>query len=161
MDGLLVKINDDFVNYLTRNGFEVKTIKLRFLSRDNTKRSHMFRGYKDLESFKSAFSSILNSSSYLCSSGSFPVIENIEIVNKNLKFSNNYRWYNIGESRKLVKTLQYDLNRTDFITESVSRYETYMNSSIDQYIKDINAGISARLDTYMDPCYVDAGYVAP
>ena len=161
MDGLLVKINDYFVNYLGRNGLEVKNLKIRLVSRDSSMRSQNFKGYKDLTSYKSSYSSILNSGSYLCSAGPFPVIENIELINNNIKFTNSYRWYNIGESRRLVKTVQYDSNRTENIADNISRYESLMTSSIDQYIKDVNAAISARLNTYMDPCYVDAGYVSP
>jgi hypothetical protein len=36
-----------------------------------------------------------------------------------------------------------------------------MLKSIDEYTTNINNGIKVRLNSYVDPCYVDAGYVSP
>ena len=36
-----------------------------------------------------------------------------------------------------------------------------MNDLFDQYVKNINTAIETRLNSYVDPCYVDSGYVSP
>ena len=36
-----------------------------------------------------------------------------------------------------------------------------MYSLFDTYTKNVNVAIQTRLNSYMDPCYVDAGYVSP
>jgi hypothetical protein len=103
----------------------------------------------------------MNSPNPLCSAGEFPVIENIEIRNENLYFKNEYRWYNITQSRTLVESIAYDSYRKEFQDNEVIRYKNLMNDIFDQYVKDINSAIETRLNSYVDPCYVDAGYVSP
>ncbi len=161
MDGLLIKINDDFLKNLENRGLSIKSLKIRFLIRDLPKKGNRYRPFKNISSYRDFFSSILNASNYLCSAGDFPVIENLEIVNNNLGFTSAYNWYNITENRFFVKKIQYDSFRKDFYESEVLRYESLMNSLIDRYIKDINKAIDVRLNSYVDPCYVDAGYVAP
>ena len=161
MDGLILKINDDFLKTLEKRGLKVKTLKVRFLIRDVGRKGNRYVGYRSLAEYTSKTSHILNSSNYLCSAGDFPIIENIELVNQNLSFGNDYRWYNITESRKLVKRLDYDSYRADFYNEEIVRYENLMNELIDQYTRDIQTAIDVRLNSYVDPCYVDAGYVSP
>ena len=41
------------------------------------------------------------------------------------------------------------------------RYKQLMNDIFDQYVKDVNSSIEIRLNSFVDPCYVDAGYVSP
>jgi hypothetical protein len=161
VDGLLIKINDDFLKNLENRGLSIKSLKVRFLIRDLPRRGNRYRPFKTISDYRGFFNPILSASNYLCSAGDFPVIENIEVINNNLGFSNAYNWYNITENRFFVKKIQYDSFRKDFYESEVLRYEFLMNSLIDRYIKDVNTAIDIRLNSYVDPCYVDAGYVAP
>ncbi len=72
-----------------------------------------------------------------------------------------YYWRNITEKRLLTKGVLYDTARNNFYDKEVQRYVDLMNSKFDQYTTNIGNSISIRLNSYMDPCYVDAGYVSP
>lgn len=165
MDGLLIKINDDFIKTLNSRGLDIGYIRVKFLIRDtvteSSRKGYRFKTFNDLSSFNSFFGPILTVRNYLCSAGDFPIIENIELINRNLSFENSYKWYNISENRSFVKKIKYDSFRNDiYISESL-KYESLMNSLLDQYLKNISNSIDIRLNSYMDPCYVDAGYVSP
>ncbi len=165
VDGLLIKINDDFIKNLYQRGLSVSYIRVRFLIRDFqdsiTRKGYRFMTFNTLESFNSYFSSILNSKNYLCSAGDFPVLENIEINNNNVSFLNSYKWYNVTEDRKFVRKIKYDSFRNEKYIAEAEKYENLLNVLFDRYITDINRSIDIRLNSYMDPCYVDAGYVSP
>ncbi len=161
MDGLLLRITYDFLNLLERKGLTSTSIRVKFLSRDSKLRGNRYKSYKDLKTFADDNREILFSRRFLCSAGEFPVIENVVLTNQNLNFKNNFRWYNITQSRKLIKEVQYDSNRKDIYEREVQRYLDLMNQSIDEYIKNLSSSIKIRLDSYVDPCYVDAGYVSP
>ena len=157
MDGLIIKINDDFLQSLEKRGLQVKSLKIRFLIRDIGRKGHRFIPYKSLSAYNSAVSSVLNSHNYLCSAGDFPVIENLELSNQNLQFVNDYQWYNITDKKILVKKLEYDSFRQSFYEAEIVRYEQLMYKLIAQYNTDISNAIDVRLNSYVDPCYVDAG----
>ncbi len=129
--------------------------------RDIPRRGNKFRPFPSIAKYREFFNPILNSQNYLCSAGDFPVIENIEIINTNFNFVNAYNWFNITEKRYFVKKIQYDSFRKDFYESEVLRYETLMYSLIDTYISNVNKAIDVRFNSYVDPCYVDAGYVSP
>ncbi len=159
VDGLLIKRNNDFVVDLQKRGIKIKSIKVRFLIRDVGKKGHRYRNFNTIESFTSFFASILNSSNYLCSAGDFPIIENLELENQNIGFVNNYKFYNISENRYFVKSIQYDSFRKEFRDSEVIRYENLLNTLFNNYSRNINSSITVRLNSYMDPCYVDEKYV--
>ena len=159
MDGLLIKRNNDFITDIQKRGLKIKSIKVRFLIRDVGKKGHRYRNFNTLESFKLFFASILNSPKFLCSAGDFPIIENIELENQNIGFVNNYRFYNITEKRYVVKSIQYDSVRKEFYESEIVRYESLLAALLDSYSSIINDSITVRLNTYMDPCYVDENYV--
>lgn len=161
MDGLILVINRDFLNNLEKRGLHVKNLKIRFLIRDVGRRGELFKPFRSLSEYENYVYSILSSVNPLCSAGRFPVIESIEIDNKNLSFKNTYRWYNITQQRKLVESIAYDSFRKTFFESEVQRYKSLMHTLIDDYIKAIDVAIETRLNSYMDPCYVDAGYVSP
>jgi hypothetical protein len=159
VDGLLIKRNNDFITDIQKRGLKIKSIKVRFLIRDVGKKGHRYRNFNTLESFKLFFASILNSPKFLCSAGDFPIIENIELENQNIGFVNNYRFYNITEKRYVVKSIQYDSVRKEFYESEIVRYESLLAALLDSYSSIINYSITVRLNTYMDPCYVDENYV--
>ena len=161
MDGLLLTINRDFLNNLERRGLRVVSLKIRYVVRDAGNKSHRFKPFNDLAAYNRAHASVLSSKNPLCSAGDFPVIENIEIINKNLNFLNGYKWFNITQKRTLVESIQYDSFRGKGYADSVVRYKSLMESLLDKYKKDIDNAINIRLNSYVDPCYVDAGYVSP
>jgi hypothetical protein len=159
VDGLLIKRNNDFITDLQKRGLKIKNIKVRFLIRDIGKKGHRYRNFYTIESFTSFFSSILNSPKYLCSAGDFPIIENIELENQNIGFVNNYKFYNISEKRFFVKSIQYDSFRKEFYDSEIVRYEKLLETLFNNYSRNINSSITVRLNSYMDPCYVDEKYV--
>lgn len=161
MDGLLLTINRDFLNKLEKRGLKVSKLRVRYLIRDAGYKGNRYKPFDSLAAYTNSHSSILNSPNPLCSAGEFPVIDNIEIKNENLYFKNEYRWFNITQTRTLVESIAYDSFRNDFQISEVARYKQLMNDIFDQYVKDVNAAIEVRLNSFVDPCYVDAGYVSP
>ncbi len=41
------------------------------------------------------------------------------------------------------------------------RYVAFQREKILRYVADCNSAVEVRLGSYVDPCYVDAGYVSP
>jgi hypothetical protein len=161
MDGLVLTINRDFLKNLENRGLKVDNLKIRYLIRDIGYKGNRYKPFDSLSIYTNYHSSVMDSSNPLCSAGEFPIIENIEIHNENLYFKNEYRWYNITQSRTLVESIAYDSYRQAFQESEVIRYKQLMNNLFNQYVIDINNAISVRLNSYVDPCYVDAGYVQP
>ena len=159
MDGLLLKISFDFLTLLEKKGLTVKNVKVKYLSRDTKLAGTKYVLYPALNNFYSANSDILTSRRYLCSAGPFPVVENIILINTNLPFKNEYEWRNVTDKRLLVKNIQ--LNNFANYDAEIQRYIKLMNEMFDTYVTNVNAAIKARLNVYVDPCYVDAGYVSP
>ena len=163
MDGLLVKINYEFLKELENRKLVVSSIRVKFLSRDTQGKGVLYKTYKDFASYynDSAVRSLLADKRYLCSAGPFPVVENLTIDNKNLTFANRFAWYNITDTRKYTKTVTYDMAKKTIYETQIQKYITLMYSLFDTYTINVNTAIRVRLDSYMDPCYVDAGYVSP
>jgi hypothetical protein len=161
MDGLLLTINRDFLSKLENRGLKVANLKVRYLIRDIGYKGNRYKPFNTLNAYNLHHAKIMDSPNPLCSAGEFPVIENIEIHNENLYFKNEYRWYNITQSRTLVESIAYDSFRKEFQESETIRYKNLMNDIFDQYVRDINSAIETRLNSYVDPCYVDAGYVSP
>jgi hypothetical protein len=51
--------------------------------------------------------------------------------------------------------------RSTIYETTIQKYLDLMNEKIDAYVSNARNGIKVRLNSYMDPCYVDAGYVSP
>lgn len=161
MDGLLLKINYDFLKELENRGLIASAIRVKFLSRDSSIRSQSFKSFADFKAFIDGYGSIIFDRRYLCSAGYFIVIENLTLTNTNLNFSNSFAWYNITDKRTYTTKIEYDNQRKDIYDSEIQRYIELMYKLIDTYTKNVNAAIKIRLDSYVDPCYVDAGYVSP
>ncbi len=161
MDGLLLKITYDFLNDLEKRGLVVSSIRVKLLSRDANLNSLMFKSYADFNAFLAANKEIIFSKRFLCSAGTFLVVENITITNKNLNFNNSFGWYNITDKRFCTKRVEYDNQRKDIYEQQLKRYLDLMYKLFDRYTKNINTAIKVRLNSYVDPCYVDAGYISP
>ena len=161
MDGLLLKISYDFLNLLERRGLATSSIRIKFLPKDPSLRFSVYRNSADFADFKNTYGPIIFNRKYLCSSGEFPVIENLVLTNKNLNFDNQFFWYNITNQRKLLKKIKYDEQRKDIYEREIQRYIDFMYKAFDEYTKNVNKAIAERMNKYVDPCYVDAGYIAP
>jgi hypothetical protein len=161
VDGLILRINYDFLINLKKLGLDVTYLKIKELSRNSSLSSRVFKAYPNSDKFVDEYREEIFSRRFLCSAGNFPVIENIQLVNKNLKFDNTYYWYNITDSRFYVKKVSYDNQRKDIYEAQLARYMDLMYKLFDTYTKNIKTSIRVRLDAYVDPCYVDAGYVSP
>lgn len=161
MDGLLLIINRDFLQNLEKRGLQVVSLRIRYVVRDIGNKGHRYKPFNDLASYNKAHASVLSSKNPFCSAGDFPIIENIEIVNKNLNFFSSYKWFNITQKRTLVESIQYDSFRGEDYENTVVRFKKLMNSLLSKYKKDVDNAIDIRLNSYVDPCYVDAGYVSP
>lgn len=162
MDGLLVKINYDFLYELENRGFSTSKIRIKFLSRDTKGMGTVYKTYDSFYAYAEDYpiKTILNDRRYLCSAGEFPVVENLTINNTNMDFLNRFAWYAITGQRYYVKTISYDSNRSEFYEAEIVKYLDLMNSLFDTYTKNINTSVSVRLSSYVDPCYVDAGYIS-
>lgn len=161
MDGLILRITYDFLNNLDRRGLKVSNIRVKLISKNTKLRGTTYLAFSDLSSFFETYKSILGDRRYLCSAGDFPIVENFSLNNVNLRFKNSYNWYNITQSRKLDTRIQYDNSRNEIYDREIQRYLDLMYKSMDEYTVNVNNGIKVRLNSYVDPCYVDAGYVSP
>jgi hypothetical protein len=161
VDGLLTKINFDFLQNLKRQGLIPYNIRVKYVSRDSKQTTALSLTFATLEKFDAYHATVLNLPRYLCSAGNFPVIQNMEIRNTNLSFINTYAWYDITASKRLVKTIQRDPTRQAIYESQSQKYVDLQRKSIDIYAANVKKGISDRLNSYVDPCYVDSGYVSP
>lgn len=163
MDGLLSKISYDLLVLFERKGLIASDVRVKYLVRDFdvTISRSSFTTYNTLSAAKAHFETVVNDNRYLCSAGPLPVIENITLTNKNLNFFSEFRVLNVREKRYMQKRLKYDTNRSAFYEAEVEKYIKLINELLDQYKKDTTNAIIARLESYVDPCYVDAGYVSP
>lgn len=161
MDGLLAKINYDFLLNLKKLGLSPSNIRVKYVSRDSKTNTVSTITFTTLDQFIAYHKDLLNSPRYLCSAGEFPVIQNLVLDNTNLNFKNTYSWYDIIDSKRLVKTLPNDPSRATIYEASIAKYLDLMNKKINEYVINARVGIRERLNSYVDPCYVDAGYVSP
>ncbi len=161
MDGLLIKINYDFLRELENRGLNVTYIRMKELSRDSKLTSRVYRSHASTQSYIDSFSNVINDRRYLCYAGNFNVIENIQITVNPLKFTNQFYWYNITDRRYYTKKVKYDVQRSSIYEAELVRYIDLMYKLFDTYTKNVRAAIDVRLNSYVDPCYVDAGYVSP
>ena len=161
MDGLLIKINFDFLQNLKRQGLIPYNIRVKYVSRDSKQTTALSKTFATHEAFDLFHAPILNAARYLCSAGEFPIIQNLEIRNTNLNFINSYAWYDITSTKRLVKTIQRDPVRQAIYESLTQKYVDLQTKSINIYGANVKKGITDRLNSYVDPCYVDAGYVSP
>lgn len=161
MDGLLIKINYDFLQNLKRQGLIPYNIRVKYVSRDSKQTTALSKTFATHEAFDAFHAPVLNALRYLCSAGEFPIIQNLEIRNTNLNFINSYAWYDITTTKRLIKTIQRDPVRQSIYEALTQKYVDLQTKSINIYGANVKKGIADRLNSYVDPCYVDAGYVSP
>lgn len=136
-------------------------MRVKHVPRNRHTRSFVFKPYANGEEYLAAFRDAMLHPRFLCSAGLFPVIENIELTNQNLTHYNSFRWYNLFGAPKLVTTLKQDEMRGAKYEADAVRYVAFQREKIEQYVANCNSAIEVRLGSYVDPCYVDAGYVSP
>ena len=161
MDGLLTKINYDFLLNLKKLGLLPSNIRVKYVSRDSKINIGSSITFNTFEDFIAYHNSILSNNRYLCSAGEFPIIQNLVLDNLNLNFKNSYSWSDITESQRLQKTLASDVSREAIYDATIQKYIDLMYQKINEYVSNARTGIKVRLNSYTDPCYVDAGYVSP
>lgn len=159
LDGLVLRITYDLLINLQRRGLTPSNLKIKLLSRDKSAPSSTLQ-YSNTAQFFENWKKILDDKNFLCSAGSFPIIQNLHITNNNLKFDNSYQWYDITGDIYLVKKIKFDSDRSAIYQREIEKYIELMNQLIDQYNKDVNAAITSRSQSYVDPCYVDSGYIS-
>lgn len=131
------------------------------MSRDSKVNTVSAITFNTLEDFIRYHNSILNNNRYLCSAGEFPIIQNLVLDNLNLNFKNSYSWLDITDSQRLQKILPNDVNREAIYDTITQKYVDLMYVKINEYVSNAKNGIKIRLNSYTDPCYVDAGYISP
>mgnify|MGYP007122143345 CR=1 FL=1 len=136
-------------------------MRVKHLPRNRHTRSYVFKPYASGADYLAEFGEAMVHPRVLCSAGLFPVIENIELTNQNLSHYNSFRWYNLFGGMKLVTTLKQDGLRGDRYEVDAERYIAFQREKIEQYVANCNSAVEVRLGSYVDPCYVDAGYVSP
>jgi hypothetical protein len=163
MDGLVLKINSEFLKFLMDNGLNIDYIKVNILSRDYTRSTRKYIAYSTIEEYNIDYSSITSSFQCLNYAGNFAVIDTISLTNKNLPFYNEYRWSNIIDEpeTKLETIFEFNSFRNSFYESEVERYRVFTKKCIDAYRRIIDQAIQIRLYSYVDPNYVDYGYVLP
>lgn len=160
LDGLVLKITYDFLINLENNGLNLSNIRIRNISRDSSFGGDIFVNYSNTKNFFDRWKDILEDRKFLCRVGSFPVLQNIQIINKNLNFSNLYKWYDVLGNRYFITNIKLDTSRSKIYEKEIQRYIDLINKLLDQYKIDVMNAISSRTQLYVDPCYVDGGYIS-
>ena len=155
MDGLILKINDTFLQQLIDKGQQISNIKIKIIPYISGRSSTI--SFSTIESYTAWTSNIVNNN-YLDSFGDFAIIQNLEITNTNLYFANSYKWYDIMNEKKLIVSIMYDNVRNSFQTSETERYKSLHLESINEYISHLNDAMQSRLDMYVIPGYVIPGY---
>ena len=163
MDGLVLKINSEFLKFLIDNGLSIDYLKVSILSRDYSRSIRRYIPYMSIDEYNTDYSAITTSFQCLNYAGNFAVIDTIYLTNTNLPFHNEYRWSNIIDEpeTKLETIFKFDSFRSTFYESEVERYRVFTKKCIDAYRQIIDQSIQIRLYSYVDPNYVEYGYVLP
>lgn len=160
LDGLILQITYDFLVNLQKRGLMPSEIRMKLISQDSSVSGSSLITYKSIADFYENWKYIIEDRKFLCSVGNFPIVQNILINNKNLNFENTYHWYNLLGDRYLVKKIKFDSARSLIYEKEIQRYLDLMNQLIDEYTENISRAIKSRTELYVDPCYVDSGYIS-
>lgn len=161
MDGLILRINYDFLLSLQKYEIKVNWIRTKDIPKNPAETRSTHRTFDSGSSYVNHIKGIALHREYLCYAGPFSVIQSLEMDNTNLRFENKYRWYDIFGEKRLVSLSDFDSYREQKHSEEIERYRSATSQLIDTYIATVNRAIAARLEAYVDPCYVDANYVSP
>jgi hypothetical protein len=161
VDGLTSKINYDFIRELKRRGFLPADIKVRYKQKDSNPRLvSRTLNYKTYDSLISSLS-FVNEANYLCYSGELGILENFKITVTSKNFAVSFTCFNITGSIVIRESVSFDNKRGDFYATEIERLRKTLLDLIDKYKQNINTAVDVRINSYLDPCYVDAGYVSP
>ncbi len=162
MDGLLLRIAYDLVYDLHRNGLDVGRMRLQHVPKGSVGgRKFRYSTYASGNGFLSALSEAMSSPRYLCMSGDYPLVVNLDATNTNVSFHNSYKWVDLFGRFSMSSTVGLDVQRSARRDEVVDRYVGYQRERLLRYVSDSSAAMAVRSASYVDPCYVDAGYVSP
>lgn len=158
IDGLILRLTYDFLKKLESYGLESSNIRVKLLTRDSEISTTSFVSYENLNEFFDNWKFILENKNFLCFVGKFPIVQNIQLKNKNLKFDNSFEWFNIIDDPYFTKTIDYDQKRNQIRLRNINRYISLVKSLINEYKENVESLMFIRMDSYADPCYVDGGY---
>jgi len=162
VDGLVSKITYDFLQNLSNRGYDASFIRIGYRIKDSVRSNILSsKTHPTLSSTLNQFSFTQTDTKYLCYSGPFPVISNLKINVNYSKFSLSFSYFDILGSRMIKQTSKFDSLRNSAYSIESQKVENVINGLMDKYKKDIETAIKIRVESYLDPCYVDSGYVSP
>ena len=121
-----------------------------------------YANFTDLQDFFNRYSSLLTYAgpNKYCIVGDFVYLENIKFINTAVPYKNNILYYNITSGNPQVKKeLDYNTNKNAFFEQDVKKFVAYLKEMLVSYINRNNQLVEIRESAYVDPCYVDPGYV--
>jgi len=155
MDGLILKINETFLQRLVDRGQSPYNIKIKSMSEDRRQSTSLF--FSTVELYNTWSAPILSNSDYLSSFGRFPIIQNIYIDNKNFSFNSTYQWFDV--TGKINNRIKQPYNVSPYQIEEIERYRLFHLDLFNSYTLDISTAIRTRYGEYAESGYVLPGYV--
>ena len=155
VDGVLLAFNNKFLSNLIEENYEVSNIRFKYVSNS---RAAMYRTFSTYQDFALHFSPFLNDPAFTCLSGAFLVMESISLVNNKLNFANSYIVRNITTNVNVQKNFKYDSYRKTFNDSQANLYQTYLNKTFVNYLKDAGTLTKLRQQQYIESCWIDPNY---
>ena len=155
MDGLLSRVLYDLLIDLGRNGLSVGRCRVKLMLRPGTNSTST--SYENGAALLDAVR-FVELPRYLCQVGGYPVISNIELKTVS-PAGYTVSVYDVIGSRRITSVSPMDRKRDASIASVEARYLQYVAQRMEQYAADVSKSMEARTSAYVDPCYVDAGYV--
>ena len=150
-----------FLQELETQGFVSYKLVFKVVSRINRKIT--FFNFENLQDFYNRYSILLTNTSpnRYCIVGDFVYLENIKFINNAVPYENNIFYYNITSGNpQIKKDLRYNNNKNAFFEQDVKKFVAYLKESLIAYINRNDMLMETRQSAYVDPCYVDPGYVS-
>lgn len=157
MDGLLSRVLYDLAIDLQRNGMVLGRSRVKLLPRSGTYSTST--SYQDGQALLTELDFVTRVR-YLCQVGGYPILSNIELRTSSPS-GYTISVYDATGSAKVTTVSPLDNARSTNIDAVVEKYAEYVRGRVAQYANDCQISLAARTSLYVDPCYVDAGYVSP
>ena len=150
----------NFLTELEKTNFICKDIKLKVVTKD---RSRVYLvTYKTLNELYLANKTAIdnNKPNRYCIVGDYPFIENITIINNVTNYVSEYYYYNVTSNNPFCRDkTNFDSKRNKFYDFDKSKYIEYIKTELVEHnTRNIDLA-DIRLNSFVDVCYVDPGYV--